>query len=160
MVADTSKRMRGVKITAVGAMAVGLGFFAGISAAAARDGGGIQEFLNQQFGISFAPEPAQPDYGMEMPEDRPLVVRRHRHRSGSRMPKETVAKGPLAPVSIYEDKTLRPGDAVMTAQGIRIFVGSRSTPYRNEDFVAVAETDGLPRKVEKALLAIDRVPRI
>ncbi len=128
--------------------------------ALARDNGGVQEFFAREFGFG-TPEPSQasPVWSEEDPYDRPLVVRpRHRPRA-TRAATATVVKGPTPKVSIYEDKTLRRGDAVMTANGMRVFRGSATMPYRDSDFVPVAQGDGLSRDVAKTLLAMDRVPR-
>ncbi len=72
-----------------------------------------------------------------------------------------IAQAPTRPgkVSIFEDKTLRRGDAVMTVKGIRIFAGSNSWPYQDSDFVALADARQLDKGLQKILLAIDRMPR-
>lgn len=87
---------------------------------------------------------------------RPLIVRLHRAA-----PKLLVAQSPTKPgkVSIYEDKTLRRGDAVMTADGVRIFAGSSSWPYAAGDFVALTKAMDLNRDSAKALAEVDRLPR-
>lgn len=131
----------------------------------ARDGGGIQEFLAEQFGFGapqavLAPTPG-PVWSDDNPYDRPLLVRPHRKKTKAVASRAVVAtvKGPVGPVSIYEDKTLRRGDAVMTKDGIRIFQGSNTLPYRDSDFVAISQDGRLSRDVTKTLLAMDHVPR-
>lgn len=134
---------------------VGLG-----TGASANDSGGLAEFFNQQFGLG-APQPqpqTAPMWSEDNPYDRPLVVRPH-HRRAHVLRAVAVIKGPVAPVSIYEDKTLRRGDAVMTAHGIRIFRGSSTLPYKDADFVAISASDELSRDVAKTLTAMDHVPR-
>lgn len=125
--------------------------------ASARDDGGIQGFFARAFGIDSPRQDASPNWFDPDQEDRPLVVTPRRHRITMRVAK--VAKGPYVPVSIYEDATLRPGDAVMTAKGMRIFQGSRSLPYSDADFVAIAASSSVSRDVAKALTAVDRLPR-
>lgn len=125
--------------------------------ASAREDGGIQGFFAHAFGMDSPQQDASPNWYDPDQEDRPLVVTPHRRRTTIRPPK--IAKGPTAPVSIYEDTTLRRGDAVMTANGIRIFQGSRTLPYRDTDFVAIADSTNVSRDVAKALNAVDRLPR-
>ena len=122
----------------------------------ARDDGGVGAFFREQFGIGQS-SPSEPIFQDPDQSERSLIVRPKHKRSE---PRVAVAKGPTVPVSIYDDRTLRPGDAVMTAKGLRIFVGSRSMPHSEADFVALAAADGLPRQVQKSLLLIDREPRI
>ncbi|MGI4765805.1 MAG: hypothetical protein ACRYGP_12225 [Janthinobacterium lividum] len=87
---------------------------------------------------------------------RPLIVRLHKGA-----PKLAIAQAPTKPgkVSIYEDRTLRRGDAVMTAEGVRIFAGSISWPYTAGDFVALATAKDLNRDTVKVLAEVDRLPR-
>lgn len=66
---------------------------------------------------------------------------------------------PGVKVTIYEDKTLRRGDAVMTTAGMRVFAGSNSFPYSESDFVAVSTKEGVSKDVAKTLIAMDRVSR-
>ena len=76
-------------------------------------------------------------------------------------PRLAFAPVPVKPqtVSILDDPTLRRGDAVMTAKGMRIFVGSTTGPHTNEDFVDLAKSG---REVSKAtgkvLADLDRRP--
>lgn len=143
---------------AAGALAAFLAAM-GLQSVAAQ-AGSLQEFFAEQFGVG-APQPQPaPMWTETNPYDHPLVVRpRHRKlRTVARLESPAV-KGPVGPVSIYEDKTLRRGDAVMTEHGIRIFRGSATMPYRDSDFVALSDQDGLSRDVTKTLVAMDRVPR-
>jgi hypothetical protein len=125
----------------------------------AGDDGSIGAFFREQFGIGAAPQPEpQPDYSL--PDDHPIIVRpRHKHIAARRADTK-VAVGPVAPVSIYDDRTLRPGDAVMTAKGVRVFLGGHQAPYTEADFTALSDTEGLPKQVEKELVVIDKAPRI
>ncbi len=64
---------------------------------------------------------------------------------------------PVAPgsVDLMDDDSLRDGDAVMTADGLRIFVGSEGRHHSSDDFARISETEGLSRRERSALLAVD-----
>lgn len=87
---------------------------------------------------------------------RPLTVRLHQAR-----PRMVVAQAPTKPgkVSIYEDRTLRRGDAVMTADGVRIFAGSSSWPYTANDFVELKQAKNVDRDTSRILAQLDKLPR-
>ena len=57
--------------------------------------------------------------------------------------------------ALLHDATLQPGDSVMTAKGVRVFVGG--CPHRDTDFLALAEIRSLPKHERRALAAIDKV---
>ena len=62
-------------------------------------------------------------------------------------------------VAIFEDRTLRRGDAVMTAKGMRIFVGSNAGPHTSEDFVDLAKSGReVSKTTEKVLADLDKRP--
>ena len=140
-----------------------VGLLAGIALCApatrgvAADDAGIGAFFRDQLGIGAEPQAAAPNY--DLPEDRPIIVRPRRTHSVARRPEVKIAVGPVAPVSIYEDKTLKRGDAVMTKTGVRVFLGGHGAPYTEADFAALSDTDGLPKQVEKALVVINKAPR-
>ena len=67
-----------------------------------------------------------------------------------------VAALPSKPTSIYEDRTLRRGDAVMTDKGLRIFDGSRSFPYLPSDFVDLDKSRAVPKSIRKSLNAYNQ----
>ena len=71
-------------------------------------------------------------------------------------PRPVVEARPVS-VSPLTDTTLRPGDAVMTPAGIRIFQGARHYPFAVRDFRPLAYARNVPHR--NALLAIDRVIR-
>ncbi len=85
---------------------------------------------------------------------------RHEHKFTARR-KLTVADetdhpvGPQAPVDLMDDDSLRPGDAVMTASGIRIFTGDSGTPHEPRDFRKLSEIKGVSKRERKALAALD-----
>ena len=62
-------------------------------------------------------------------------------------------------MSIYEDRTLRRGDAVMTADGVRIFAGSSSWPYTAGDFVSLRDAKNVDRDASKTFAQLDKLPR-
>ena len=65
------------------------------------------------------------------------------------------------PVSIYKDRTLRRGDSVMTAQGLRVFKGASHFPYRASDFIALTEASrfvlGDKKQLRDIQLAFERI---
>jgi hypothetical protein len=140
------------------------------SVARARDGGGIIQFFQQQLGgggESSAPPPPPSDWvpTARLPQpsyaDAPNLTvrmrpRRHASRP-SRSPKETLVA--LKDVTIYNDKTLERGDAVMTQRGMRIFNGSSTWPYTDADFVALSATKVAP-EIRKQLSAMDVASRV
>ena len=63
-----------------------------------------------------------------------------------------------AVVSIYEDRTLRRGDAVMTFAGLRVFAGSRTFPYRPEDFSSLRASRDIKGQLRRALIELDQTP--
>jgi hypothetical protein len=46
----------------------------------------------------------------------------------------------LAPVDIAKDPTLRPGDIVATAEGLKVFKGSNSETYKTADYAPIGRT--------------------
>ena len=100
----------------------------------------------------------QPDWVQQ--DAPPLVVRPHRprrHPSSGGAQHYDVAS--LKSITIYTDKTLEPGDAVMTATGLKVFNGSRSWPYTEGDFVAIASSGRTANGLRKELTAIDKASR-
>ena len=69
--------------------------------------------------------------------------------------------GKTGPVSIYEDPTLRTGDAVMTKDGMRVFSGARYSPdrpYGDDDFVAVSASKSVAPGLKKTLIELNKLP--
>ena len=141
-----------------------------VSTSAARDAG-IFSFL---FGGTPTPAPQYRPYasrGLAPRIDavftaRPRVVQARIHRAGKLARKRTEpirvmaaprTMGPHQPVTTLTDSTLRRGDAVMTASGIRVFRGALRYPYAARDFQPLAYAGQVPHR--RALLAIDRVLR-
>ncbi|QLP97713.1 MAG: DUF2865 domain-containing protein [Rhodoblastus sp.] len=59
-------------------------------------------------------------------------------------------------MSLLDDLTLRRGDAIVTAKGVRVFRGATRWPLRHRDFVRVGETKLSPG-ARAALATIDRL---
>lgn len=118
-----------------------------------------QGFL-ELFGNAFsrgAPLP-QPDWAQ--PDSPPLTVRPHRsHRRPSPGGAQRYDVASLKGITIYTDKTLAPGDAVMTPTGLKVFNGSRSWPYTANNFAAIAASGRMTGSVRKELTAIDKASR-
>ncbi len=154
--------------------------------AAARDDSGIHEFFNSMFsGNDSGSGPAEQAQPAPQPRtdatpsarstpyarateraahhtvasrgDRPLTVKLNRPKI---VRPAQIAQGRTTPVkvSIFEDKTLQRGDAVMTTKGIRIFAGSNSWPYQASDFVALSNARQMDKGMQKVLLDLDRMP--
>jgi hypothetical protein len=58
-------------------------------------------------------------------------------------------------VDLMDDDSLKNGDAVMTADGLRVFVGDEGPHHSEGDFVKISDTDGLSKRERSALLAVD-----
>ena len=89
--------------------------------------------------------------------DRLPVAFRHastRDNACSCRPAEAAADSPL--MSLLDDLTMRRGDAVMTAKGVRVFRGATRWPLRQRDFVRVGKTDLSPQ-ARAALATLDRL---
>jgi hypothetical protein len=57
---------------------------------------------------------------------------------------------------VFDDRTLRHGDAIVTPTGVRIFQAGGRYPYRARDFLPLEAARGLPLDTRRALLAVDR----
>ena len=155
---------RGARRAVIAAVAV----VSAANVAVAEDDSGVHAFLSNFFGQGggaiVAPSVPAPAFATE----RVSRARTARHWASSRpltvhrqQPRMVAAVGPTKPakVSIYDDRTLRPGDAVMTATGVRIFAGSTSWPYTKADFVTIAAAKDLSRETVKVLAGLDSLPR-
>jgi hypothetical protein len=58
-------------------------------------------------------------------------------------------------VALFHDPTLRKGDSIMTAAGVRVFRGAHKPPYDMDDFIDLAQSS-LPREARDTLMAMDR----
>ena len=134
------------------------------SAGPARaEGGGLFGFLSALTGIG-APPPAAAPAPSEGEQVRPLTVRRtpkkaaHAGAGRARMARVPTKTGP---VSIYEDPTLRDGDAVMTKNGMKVFAGghfSPDHPYGEADFIAVSDSKAVAPNLKKTVIELNKLP--
>ena len=60
------------------------------------------------------------------------------------------------PDVILHDATLREGDSVMTAKGVRVFQGGSACPHKESDFLALADARDIPKSKRGALVAIEK----
>ena len=146
----------------------------GLSGGGARAG-----FLEELFGAFSGEQRAAGPSREAYPERR---VRRQasslsyiprQHRKASRSPADGMATaGPEAsglcyaarhhapdltqPDVILHDATLREGDSVMTAKGVRVFQGGSACPHKESDFLALADARDIPKAKRGALLAIEK----
>jgi hypothetical protein len=58
--------------------------------------------------------------------------------------------------AILHDATLRQGDSVMTAQGLRVFEGGSACPHKTSEFLALAEVRDVSKSKLSALIAIEK----
>ena len=160
-------------IVAASAAVVGL-----MSAAIARDDAGIHQFFAAQAQVERpafrATAPAEASDSLRtltiagLDRSRASRVASHKasrkHRVAERPAVKAVAglfrPDPKRPavVSIYEDRTLRRGDAVMTFAGLRVFAGSRTFPYRPEDFSSLRASRDIKGQLRRALIELDQTP--
>ena len=145
-----------VRVTAALAMAC-CATLSRVDRASARDDGVLQFFTSVFGGAGASSGQAAPaDDGAEQQRQaRPLTVR------ARRTPRLAFAAVLVKPekVAIFEDRTLRRGDAVMTAKGMRIFMGSNAWPYRSEDFVDLAASGReVSKTTGKVLADLDKRP--
>ena len=131
-----------------------------LAAAPAQAGdGGFFGFLSS-LGGGASPAPAEAPPSAE--PERPLTVRpfRKKHNARAALAHMSVP-GKTGPVSIYEDPTLRTGDAVMTKDGMRVFSGahySPDRPYGDDDFVAVSASKSVTPGLKKTLIELNKLP--
>ena len=147
-----------------------------LKAATARDDLGLHRFWAEQAAVAAAPDQAAvPPLPLRSAKAvRPLrialmkrsdrhVARRRQHgpmlaqATPPRLLNLPVPKKP-AIVSLYEDRTLRNGDAVMLADGIHIFRGDIAGLHRPGDFVRLQLVASLGWKMRQTLSDLDRNP--
>ncbi|HXY58931.1 MAG TPA: DUF2865 domain-containing protein [Methylocystis sp.] len=58
--------------------------------------------------------------------------------------------------ALLNDPTLRPGDSVVTSEGVKVFAGDSSGPHSKGSFLSLAETRDISPSQRGALAAIDR----
>ena len=109
------------------------------------------------FDFLFAPlHPIQPapQYAPQpFPQKKRVVI----HRPKNLVAKLHPAKGPHAApiVGLMDDESLRNGDVVMTADGIRVFTGSAGSQHSEDEFAKLSDIKGMSKTQRSALLFID-----
>jgi len=66
--------------------------------------------------------------------------------------KSTANGLPQIPISI--DPTLRPGDIVVMADGLKVFRGNAVGPHKDTDFISVASSKALPTIIRQQMLSL------
>lgn len=69
---------------------------------------------------------------------------------------QTEAGAAAAASAFLSDSTLRPGDTVVTPQGVRVLRRGSHYPFKSTDFLSLAETRDAPLSNRSALFAIER----
>lgn len=146
------------------ALAVSAAMALGAAPARAEDGGFFGFLKTALGGSAPAPAPAPPPMASEGEQVRPLTVRRAPKKAAHAGAGRTrLAHGPVktGPVSIYEDPTLRSGDAVMTKDGMKVFAGGRFSPehpYEDADFVAASASKTVAPNLKKTVIELNKLP--
>ncbi len=145
------------------ALALSAAVALGAAPARAEDGG-FFGFLKSALGGGAPAPAAAPPTASEGEQVRPLTVRRAPKKAAhagagrahlARLPTKT------GPVSIYEDSTLRSGDAVMTKDGMKVFAGGRFSPdhpYEDADFIAVSAAKAVAPNLKKTVIELNKLP--
>lgn len=146
--------------------ALTLGLVLGTAPARAEDGGLFGFLRTALGGGDSAPAPASPaPMASEGEQVRPLTVRRApkkaAHAPGTGRAHLAHVPTKTGPVSIYEDPTLRSGDAVMTKDGMKVFAGGRFSPdhpYADGDFIAVSAAKTVAPEMKKTVIELNKLP--
>ncbi len=122
----------------------------GLSVPSSAANAGFFDFLF----APFRPQPAYPQYAPQPMQQRKRVVI---HRPKNLVAKLHPAKGAHAApvVGLMEDESLRNGDVVMTADGLRVFTGSPGSHHSEDDFAKISDTEGLSKTQRTALLFLN-----
>lgn len=137
-----------------------------LAAAPARaEDGGFFGFLRSALGGDNAPAPAAspPQAPTDGEPARPLTVRRSPKKPHAGLGRARLAHlpGKTGPVSIFDDPTLRSGDAVMTKDGMKVFAGGRFSPdhpYNEADFVSVSASKTVAPSLRKTVIELNKLP--
>lgn len=101
--------------------------------------------------------PQPPQYAVPVYRDAPPHAVKRKRAAAPK--KKVYADKPHTPArtvaSVMEDDSLETGDAVMTREGLRIFVGPPGLPRSAHDFVKVSEAKRLSSRTREALLAVE-----
>ena len=68
--------------------------------------------------------------------------------------------GGTVAMDIQSDPTLRPGDIVVTKNGVMVFRGSKQVPYQTSDFIPAEDYKGLPAGIRKTLAELKVAPEL
>ncbi|MDB5650828.1 MAG: hypothetical protein JWL62_2348 [Hyphomicrobiales bacterium] len=158
-------RLRNVSTRRV--LAGGFAGAAGFLMLAGTSSGVQAGFLDQLFGRArarvYSAPPAYDGYGNPYGEYEAAPRRRRAPRAHATTTTPQAAKvealccknGGNPMKAIMQDDTLVAGDIVMTPNGLRTFVGSR-TPHSEDDFVDISRSRYVSKSQRKQLLALDR----
>jgi len=69
---------------------------------------------------------------------------------------QTEASAAAATTALLSDSTLRPGDTVVTPQGVRVVKRGSHAPFKASDFLSLAQSSNVPLSNKSALYAIER----
>jgi hypothetical protein len=67
--------------------------------------------------------------------------------------------GGIAVMDVRSDPTLRPGDIVVTKDGVMVFKGSKQVPYQTSDFIPAQDYKDLSAGVRKTLAELRTTPK-
>jgi uncharacterized protein DUF2865 len=67
--------------------------------------------------------------------------------------------GGTVAMDIHSDPTLRPGDIVVTKDGLMVFKGAKQVPYQTSDFVPPEDYKGLPAGMRRTLAELKVAPQ-
>ncbi len=153
--------------------------FAALCAVGLSGGGARAGFLEDLFGAFSGEQRATPSRDYGYPERRARrqasslsYIQRQRRKAAHSPSDEMATAGPQAsglcyaarqsardltqPDVILHDATLREGDSVMTAKGLRVFQGGGACPHKESDFLALADARDIPKSKRGALVAIEK----
>ena len=155
--------------------------FAAVCALGLSGGGARAGFLEDLFGAFSGERRAAPSRDYAYPERRAVrrqasslsYIPRQRRKAAHPASDGMATAGPEAksglcyavrapapdltqPDAILHDATLREGDSVMTAQGVRVFQGGSACPHKESDFLALADARDIPKAKRGALVAIEK----
>ena len=63
-------------------------------------------------------------------------------------------------MSVTDDPTLRPGDIVVTSEGVRVFRGDRAVPHRTNEFVDYRKAGAVSGQQRAFLDIVDQFHRV
>ena len=134
-----------------GQTVLAIGVVAGLAMASTSAQAGFFEQLFSGFQAQApAPQPAY-DYNPEPRSAAPSRVHHFRRRVASVSSKPVLQRT----TSLMDDKTLRPGDAVMMKDGLHVYAGPESATHERDQFVRLDEAHRLSDKERVRLASMD-----